>query len=141
MERLSSPSAIVGLTALILVFLTSIPTFSGFFIGQTSKARVNIPNETSKLYEDEDGTATEETQKIYTAALPKYLALSCAMLGLSASISMAVYTTVHPVLNLCFEYWLSVGTWVRIRSSLILIQINASIVMSHCPNHIHCLPA
>ena len=113
MERSQSASSIAGLTALILIFLTSIPTSLRLYKGQTSKARVNAPGETSKLYEDEDGIATEETQKEYTAALPKYLALSFSVLGISVSIGIAVFATVSPTLVLQSEHWLSVATWVR----------------------------
>ena len=116
MEFSHSASSIAGLTAFILIVLTSIPTFVRFFQGATSKARVSVPGEASKLYEDEDGIATEETQKEYTAALPKYLALSLSVLGFSISIGTAVYTTVSPTLILYFEHWLSVATWVRMSS-------------------------
>lgn len=114
MEPSPSTSSIAGLTALILVFFTSIPTFLRIFKRATSKARGNTPNDASKLYQDQDGIATEETQKRYTAALPKYLALSFSVLGLSASLGIAVYATVHPTLNLYVENWLSFGTWVWI---------------------------
>lgn len=113
MEGSPSRSAIVDLTALTLVFLTSIPTFLRVFRRATSKARGNAPGEASKLYEDEDGVATEETQTGYTAVLPKCLVLSGCVLGFIASMGVAVYTTVHPRLGLYFENWLSVGIWVR----------------------------
>ena len=71
-----------------------------------------MPEATSKLYEDEDGIATEDTQKEYSAALPKYTALSCSILGFLASIITAVSATVHPTLNLRLELWLSFGIWV-----------------------------
>lgn len=117
MKRSPNPSAIVGIIALILVFFTSIPTFLRVIKRTTSKARRNPHIETSKFYEDEDGIATEETQKGYNAALPKYLALSFSVLGFLASLGIAIYTTVHPTLNLHFENWLSVGTWVRMSST------------------------
>ena len=120
MERPSNFSAIVALTALILVFFTSLPAFVRVLKRGTLKAMVEVPYETSKLYEDEDGIATEEAQKGYTAAVPKYIALSCSMLGLSASMGIAVHTTVHPMLHLCLENWLSVGTWVRTLSNFLI---------------------
>lgn len=118
MEPSPSPSAVVGLTALILVFFTSLPTFLRLFNRATLRARGNAPIEISKLYEDEDGIATEETQKGYTATLPKYLALSCSVLGFSASLGLAVFTTVHPKLNQYVENWLSFSTWVNMLSNL-----------------------
>lgn len=116
MEHSRRASSIAGLTVLILVLLTTIPTSIRFFKRTTSKARSNEPNDTSNLYQDEDGIATAETQKAYTATLPTYLALSCSVLGFSASVGIAIYSTAHPTLNPYFEHWLSVGTWVRIAS-------------------------
>ena len=113
MER---SSAVVGLTALILIFFTSLPTLIRLLHRETSNAKIDKSNETSKLYQDEDGIATEETQKGYSAALPKYIALSCSILGWSASIIVAVFTTVHPVSNIYVEHWLGFATWVRIMS-------------------------
>ena len=77
-----------------------------------------------KLYEDEDGTATEETQKEYSVALPTYLALSSAIIGFLASLTNALFTTVFPIVNLCTESWLIFGCWVQtlslhVRSMLI----------------------
>ena len=120
MEPSPSPSAIVGLVALILIFFTSIPTFLLLFKRVTSKARGNLPDETSRLYEDEDGIATKETQEAYSAAVPKYTALLCSLLGFAASTSIAILTTAHPTLNSYVEHWLSFGTWVWMFSKRIL---------------------
>ena len=138
MERSQSPSLVFGLIALLLIFLISTPTFLRLY-----KAIVQLrgapSDETSKLYEDEDGIATEETQKGYSAAVPKFIALLCSLLGFSASLGIAVYSTVHPTLDLYVEHWLSFGTWVRLRiaKSLHFLQINASVVMSCRPDHLH----
>lgn len=112
MEHSGRASPIAGLTALILVFCTTIPTFIRIFERSTSKARGPAPNDTSKLYQDEDGVATAETQTAYTTTLPKYVALSCSTLGFAASVGIAIYSTAHPTLIQYFEYWLNVGTWV-----------------------------
>lgn len=113
MEHSLSLSAVVALVAQILIFLTSIPRFLTVCKRARSKARGDNSDETFKLYEDKDGIATEETQKRYSAAVPKYFALSCSLLGFSASTSIAVFSTVHPTLNLYVEHWLSFGIWVR----------------------------
>ena len=66
-----------------------------------------------KLYEDEDGTATEETQKEFSVALPTYLALSSAIIGFLASVTNAVFTTIDPTVSLYTESWLIFGCWVQ----------------------------
>ena len=113
MEHSQSLSAIIALITLILILFTSIPHLLTVCKRARSKARGDSPDETFKLYEDEDGIATEEAQKKYSAAMPKYFALSCSLLGFSASTSIAVFSTVHPTLDLYVEHWLSFGIWVR----------------------------
>ena len=139
MERSPSPSLVFGLIALLLIFFISTPTFLRLYKRAIVELRGTASDETSKLYEDEDGIATEETQKGYSAAVPKSIALLCSLLGFSASMSIAVYSTVHPTLDLYVEHWLSLGTWVRLSNakSLLFLQINASVVMSCRPDHIH----
>ena len=139
MEPSPSPSLVFGLITLILIFFISTPTFLRLYKRTIVEPRGSASDETSKLYEDEDGIATEETQKEYSATLPKSIALLCSLLGFSASMSIAVYSTVHPTLHLYVEHWLTFGTWVRlsIADSLLFLQINASVVMSSRPDHIH----
>ena len=139
MERSPSPSLVFGLIALLLIFFISTPTFLRLYKRAIVELRGTASDETSKLYEDEDGIATEETQKGYSAAVPKSIALLCSLLGFSASMSIAVYSTVHPTLDLYVEHWLSLGTWVRLShaKSLLFLQINALVVMSCRPDHIH----
>ena len=139
MDRSPSLSLVFGLITLLLIFLVSTPTFLGVYKRAIVELRRPASDETSKLYEDEDGIATEETQKEYSAAVPKSIALLCSLLGLSASTGIAVYSTVHPTLDLYVEHWLGFATWVRlsIAKSLLFLQINASVVMSRHSDCIH----
>ena len=139
MERSPSPSLVFGLIALLLIFSISTPTFLRLYKRAIVELRGTASDETSKLYEDEDGIATEETQKGYSAAVPKSIALLCSLLGFSASMSIAVYSTIHPTLDLYVEHWLSFGTWVRLSNakSLLFLQTHASVVMSCRPEHIY----
>ena len=139
MERSPSLSLVFGLIALLLIFCISTSTFLKLYKRAIVELRGTASDETAKLYEDQDGIATEETQKEYSATVPKSIALWCSLLGFSASMSIAIYSTVHPALDLYVEHWLSFGTWVRlcIAKSLLFPQINASVVMSCRPDHIH----
>ena len=140
MERSPNPSLVFGLVTLLLIFFISTPTFFRLYKRAIVELRGTVSDETSKLYEDKDGIATEETQKGYSAAVPKYIALLCSLLGFSASVCIAVYSTVHPTLDLYLEHWLSFGIWVRFCTTmpLLFLQINTLVVMSCCPDHIHC---
>ena len=107
------PSTIASLTALILVFLLTLPTLWSLFNQAKSKAHRGDYEEIHKLYQDRDGVATEDSQKEYSAAIAKYTALSSSILGLIASIAIAAFTSVNSVDYSCLESWLSSGTWVR----------------------------
>lgn len=112
LQTISSP-AVVGLTALIIVVATTIPTFIHIFHKIRSQQKENGFEELHKLYEDRDGIATEESQKEYSAAIPKYIGLSSSFLGFLASIAAAVIDSIRPAENLFIENWISLGSWVR----------------------------
>ena len=113
----SSLSAIAGLITLILVFLLTVPTFWAFHNKAKPKAgRIDF-DEIDKLYEDRDGIATEETQKNYSAAIPKYISLSGSIIGFLASAIITAYTSNHPAYDTCVDGWLLFGTWVWTNSS------------------------
>ncbi|KAL8725122.1 MAG: hypothetical protein Q9166_007564, partial [cf. Caloplaca sp. 2 TL-2023] len=72
----------------------------GFFTTPTliavRKSRSRSRNgyeELEKLYEDEDGTATEASAKTFSAALPIYLILGSTILGLCLSTTTAIQST------------------------------------------------
>ena len=113
MPSLTGPSAIAGLTILVLVFFLNVPIFWSYFYKARSRERTVNYESIHKLYEDRDGVATEESQKEYSAAIPKYTALICSITGLAASIAISVLASIHPVNKLCVENWLRSGTWVR----------------------------
>lgn len=110
MEGSPSPSAVTGLTALILVFFLTVPSVVKLCKSyhRQKYSRINA------LYEDEDGIATEETQKEYSATAPKYLALLSTVIGFIASVISASFTTINRTRNLYVENWLLFGSWVQI---------------------------
>ena len=117
MNQNPSPPAIAGLTALIVVFFLTVPTFLKLFENVKSKLKPKDYEDVHKLYEDEDGAATEESQKEYSAALPKYLILSSTIIGFLASTTTAVMTTVMPMNTMYLNNWLLFGSWVHERYS------------------------
>lgn len=112
MDQYSTPSTVASLTALVLTFSFTTPTLLRIYDRLRSRSKVNGYDDVHKLYEDEDGAATEETQKEFSAALPTYLALSSALIGCLASIINAVITTVPPIAGLSVESWVISGCWV-----------------------------
>ena len=112
MDQYSTPSTIASLITLVLTFSFTTPTLLRIYDRLRSRSKVNGYDDVHKLYEDEDGAATEETQKEFSAALPTYLALSSALIGCLASIINAVITTVPPIAGLSVESWIVLGSWV-----------------------------
>ena len=105
------------------------------------RSKVYEYDDVHKFYEDEDGTATEESQKEFSVALPTYLALFSAFIGFLSSVTNAVFITVFSIVSLCTESWFIFGCWVQIfylygrfmlidRQSLLMIMV-VSIAIEH----------
>ena len=112
MDQYSTPSTIASSTALVLTFFFTIPTLLRIYDRLRLRSKANGYDDVHKLYEDEDGSATEETQKEFSAALPIYFALFSALIGSLASIINAVITTVPPIAGLSVESWITLSSWV-----------------------------
>ena len=116
MDQHASPPRIASLTALVLTFLFTTPILFRIFERVRLRSKAYEYDDVHKLYEDEDGTATEETQKEFSVALPAYLALFSAFIGFLACVTNAVFITAFPIVGLCSESWLIFGSWVQLLS-------------------------
>lgn len=72
----------------------------------------NQYNELKKLYEDEDGIATESTLAKYSVALHRYLVMTGAVLGTLASLTASIISTLDMNEGLFIEGWITSGSWV-----------------------------
>ena len=100
-----SRSLVAGVAGLALVFLLTLPSLAGV------ASHLRDPKPQSKIYEDEDGVATQKSVAEYSAKLPKIFLSVFAVLGLGTSIALAVLETVAGVDVI--EGWVNVGKWVR----------------------------
>jgi hypothetical protein len=95
------------------VFLLTIIATALFSRGFWSK---NSKDLKSELYEDEDGTATPESQKAYSTKVQNVLATIITSAGLAIAIANAVLGTLeapHSLNGSAFEDgWFGVGIWV-----------------------------
>ena len=141
MDQYPSSPRIASLIALVLTILFTTPILLRIFDRVRLRSKAYGYDDVHKLYEDEDGTATEETQKEFSVALPTYLALFSAFIGFLASVTNAVIITAFSIVGLCTEIWLIFGCWVQIfslydrfmlidRQSLLMIII-VSIATEH----------
>lgn len=104
-------SQVVGAVGLGLVGISSIPALLGIYT-RSFLCKGSGYDEVHALYEDEDGAATEESQKEYSVIVQRYLILTGAVIGLLLSIAASVLSTVHPGGMLFLENWLAFGSWV-----------------------------
>ena len=96
---------------LVLVFLLTLPSAHGI----VSHFRETKPKP-DHAYEDKDGIATEESAAAYSATLPKALLSIFSVLGLLASIALAVLASINTASGMTVENWLTAGLGVRIRA-------------------------
>lgn len=105
MSRNESRFAAV-VTGLALVGLGSLPAVSGFVQRfRKREARQEV------LYEDADGKATVESQRAYSAKVPKTVILLSATAGFALSIAIALLSTSKKASSV--NDWLSTGAWVQ----------------------------
>lgn len=105
-------------TGLGLIGLLSIPAIISLVIQLTTRE----PKQDT--YEDEDGKATPESIKAYSAKLPKALVVIFSVIAAATSIALAVLATLH-IGNegLFLENWLSAGASVSYRSKVVLFFV------------------
>ena len=105
--------AIVSLVVLLFVFLIT------FYLVCDSLTRVggwknsDGREEGSMLYEDEDGVATEKSQKEHAVAVPRYVVLGSVQVGLLCAFGLSVDASLVSYWGSVVEYWMLVGSWVR----------------------------
>ncbi len=110
-SRLSEP-VVIRLVALILIFLLTLPALYCSLKRAFSSRKRKKVEYFSRCYEDEDGTATEQAQKAYSTAVPKYTALVFTSIGFIVNIISNVYSEVEPVVTSRWEDWFTFGSWV-----------------------------
>ena len=112
-----SESVIVGLAALLSVFFLTLPSFYRIWRRLYQGRQQRKVQLTSQSYEDEDGIATEDARKAYSAAIPKYIALAGTSIGLVVNLFTNVYSEAQPTLPSRMEHWLAFGSWVGWQST------------------------
>lgn len=116
--------AIASSVALVFTAIVASTAFLNLLV----KPRRNSSNgydESPNLYEDEDGTATEKSQKEYSATLPRYLLLASSAVGTVIASTGAIFRTLHPDNDLFVESWITFGSWA------ILVSLALNLFLEH----------
>lgn len=108
----TSLQATIGLVVLVLNFFLTVPTIKGLSRRSRSKRATQTLESVHEYYEDEDGTATEQTQKQHSTTIQIYAALASTIVGLAISVTASVLSSIQPSRNLLREHLFTVGSWV-----------------------------
>lgn len=103
-------SIMVAALGLVLLAIASIPTILTF-IGKI-KRRKRFAEDDNIPYEDNDGTATEESQKEFSTIIPRSLSVTGSIFGCLLSLAEAVLRTSNRGRYLLTESWLVFASWV-----------------------------
>jgi len=113
-------SLVTGGVGCFVIALLSYSSLSRTLKGATRPERQG-DGEIPELYEDEDGTATEETQEAFFDKLPRVPVAVTTAVGLLVSLALAVSEAVRPHGSLPVEAWISVGAWVRAFAFVVIV--------------------
>lgn len=95
---------IAVVTGLAVIGLVSVPAVTAFVLQLTTR------EPKKNTYEDEDGKATPESIKAYSAKWPKTFIVLFALVSSGTSIATAILTTLHIGNDgLFLENWLTTG--------------------------------
>lgn len=105
-------SAIAFLAAALLgIFACSIPAVRRIGLRTVPAQRFRYQPD-SERYEDEDGTATQESEAAYSYHIPRMVVLLISVLGFSASSALGVITARSHRTILAAQQWLLFAAWV-----------------------------
>ena len=105
-------AAVTAFVVLGVISFLSAWTNAKIFRKLIFRTQIERYDDDRKLYRDEDGVATEETQKKFSAAIPKYIALAGSFAGFSLSAVASIHSTLHSAECMHIESWITSACWV-----------------------------
>lgn len=104
------------LLALLLLLAISLRNLNSLSLPESF---VQQSDTSEKVYEDEDGTATAETQQAYSVKTQKRSLLLLAVINLSLTIALAILGTLNDDATIfLIRRWMSAVLWVWMTPSL-----------------------
>lgn len=109
---------ILGSVGTGVILLLALPSITSLFSSRTSTGYKILPgsHDINSLYEDEDGTATPDSQAAYSSRRVKIIICVFTALGFSASLSSAVLSTfianTRSTQLLLTQDWINFAAWV-----------------------------
>ena len=126
MAGTTTASLAIAIACFALVIFFSIPAINHFVrrLRKGKSQAIYLPD----LYQDEDGSATPESESAYSDQVQRSLLVLGAVLGSIDALALAVLITKQPDLHLLAEQWLQLGTWLIVLLQAIAIYITPSSV-------------
>lgn len=108
----TTTSLAISISCLAVVAALSVPALYQYL--ERLRARKDQYAELSDLYEDEDGTATEESQEAYSDFVPRLILILISAVASIDALVTAILTSTRSQTSLSVEQWLQFATWVRL---------------------------
>ena len=96
--------------SIALALVAPLATISGVRNLRLSTLQANKSDQAFHLYEDEDGVATEESQRAYSVKVQNVLASTIAIVGFGVSLAGTIRATVAG--SNVISWWLHCSLWV-----------------------------
>ncbi|KAL1965879.1 hypothetical protein VTN77DRAFT_5012 [Rasamsonia byssochlamydoides] len=105
-------SLLTGSVGLFLIALLTTPAVSATASRLVSKRQESPSSDaTRELYQDEDGTATEESVKAFSDKIQRFSIAVLSVVGFLTSLALAIIVTLKLPRNLFVEHWLQFAGW------------------------------
>lgn len=105
-------SLLAGSCGLFLIALLTSPAVQATAARLVSKRPESTSDATRQLYQDEDGTATEESVKAFSDKVQRVSIAVLSAVGFLASLALAVFVTLQLPRSVFVEHWLQFAGWV-----------------------------
>ena len=112
MEHIKAIGIILSSVSFALNFAIALPSIL-VIIKKIKSRRIDNHNLLHKLYEDEDGIASEKSQEQYVGGFQRHIVLTSTVVGNLISLGCSIYSTVHPNEVSTVQDWTTFGSWVN----------------------------
>ena len=102
-----------GAVGVLVVFCLSSPSLLAFR-QRIEPGKQAVYEPLDGLYEDDDGKASDETQKRFSTLIPRSTALVAAVLGFFSSLSCSILINTDVAKGPLVESWLRTASWVTV---------------------------
>lgn len=112
MEYVRAIGIILSSVSFALNFAIALPSIL-VMIKRIKSRRIDNHDLLHKLYEDEDGIASEKSQEQYVVGFQRHIVLTITGVGNLMALGCSIYSTVHSNEVSTVQDWITFGSWVN----------------------------